>query len=156
MELDAGARAQVSVLQAIALGFITAIVTGAFSMFLLITVMVAKDPSELTDGPLLANLGEYFGLLLLGSVLALPFSLMISWLPTTVMGWALGQISRRYPAVSRAWVYAAAGAFGGALVLASLDDFDPNADWFLIGYGAACGIFAALFFRYLASKLPSA
>ena len=95
MELDAGERAPVSILQSIALGFITAIVTGAFGLFLLITVMVAKDPSELTDGPLLANLGQYFGVLLLGSVLAIPFSLMISWLPTTVIGWALGQISRR-------------------------------------------------------------
>ncbi|MGQ7829857.1 hypothetical protein [Altererythrobacter sp. Z27] len=156
MELVAGARAPVSILQAIALGFITAIVTGVFGMFLFSTAMVAKDPSELTDGPLLTNLGEYLGLLLFGSFFAIPFSLMISWLPTTVMGWALGQISRRYPSASRSWVYTAVGAIGGALVMASLDGFDPHGDWFFVGYGAACGIFAAQFFRYLTNKLPSA
>lgn len=136
----------VGILPAIGWGLLTSVMTGPFAMLVLALVKAIKDPTELTDGPLLTNLGELLGLIFYGSFFAIPIAVIIAWLPTTVLGWILSRLTYRVGAAADRAVHAATGALFGPLVLLTLSW--PEADLWYLGFGAVCGVFAALTFRW--------
>ncbi len=136
--------------------------TGPFAMLLLVVVMIAGDPSELIDEPL-AILGSLASLLTFGSILATIVAVIIGWLPISLFGWLTQTAARRWPAFRHRSVWAAVGAVAAGLLVAlfggTIDDVikDPDpANWERLrdmgAFGGGCGIFAALFFRWLSAR----
>lgn len=136
----------VGILPAIGWGLLTAVMTGPFAMLVLAVTIPMKDPTELTDGPLLTNLGEMAGVILLGSAFAIPFAVIIAWLPITVLGLIVSRFTYRIGVTADRSVHAFIGALFGPLVLLALSW--PEADPWYLAFGAACGVFAALTFRW--------
>lgn len=136
----------VGILPAIGWGLLTSLLTGPFAMLAMSVAVAVKDPTELTDGPLLTNLGELLGFILYGSLFAIPFAVIIAWLPITVLGLIVSRFTYRIGVAADRAVHAATGALFGPLVLLALSW--PEADLWYLGFGAACGVFAALTFRW--------
>lgn len=158
MELDAGARAPVSILQSIALGFITALASGILGAFLFIAGLVVADPTELTDTSLGQGLAELLFMFVFVALFGALYALIFSWFPIAIVGLAMQRAACRWPFLWSRPAHSFVGAICGiALSLLGVRDgrFETF-DLLLLLYGALCGIFAALFFRYLTNKLPSA
>lgn len=136
----------VGILPAIGWGLLTAVVTGPFALLVLAVTIPMKDPTELTDGPLLTNLGELLGFILYGSLFAIPFAVIFAWLPITVLGLIVSRFTYRIGVTADRAVHAFIGALFGPLVLLAVSW--PEADPWYMGFGAVCGVFAALTFRW--------
>lgn len=136
----------VGILPAIGWGLLTSVMTGPFAMLVLALAKAIKDPTELTDGPLLTNLGELLGLIFYGSFFAIPIAVIIAWLPITVLGLIVSRFTYRIGKAADRAAHAVTGALFGPLVLLALSW--PEADPWYMAFGAACGVFAALTFRW--------
>lgn len=136
----------VGILPAIGWGLLTAVMTGPFALVALSVAVAIKDPTELTDGPLLTNLGEMIAMVFYGSLFAIPIAVIIAWLPITVLGLIVSRFTYRIGMAADLAIHAVTGALFGPLVLLALSW--PEADPWYMGLGAACGVFAALTFRW--------
>lgn len=150
------------IIGALGWGLLTAIATGPFSILLLIAVMIASDPTEVAGNPS-EMMVSFLTLLSAGSVLATMFSVLIGWLPISLVGWAIASAGTRWPALQGRAAWATMGMVMGGLCLALLSGTvgdvlkgqDP-AGWErlrdMVIFGGGCGIFSALLFRRLTTQ----
>lgn len=153
---------RLTVVDALGRGFLTAIATGPFAILLILAFIFGTDPSEFVDNPrtMLAGLATMLGF---GSIIAIIFAVIIGWLPISLFGWLTQNAAARWPRIQRPAAWIAVGAITGALCLAlasgALEDLINEPDRFdrdrlqvMLLFGGACGIFAALFFRWQVAR----
>lgn len=151
--------ARLTIAGALGWGFVTAMATGPFAMLLFAVFLVASDPTELAEDPL-AMLGALGSMLVFGSLIAVVFAVIVGWLPIALLGWSTAKAAGRWPILHHRAIWAGVGAVAGSLCVAlvggTIDDVikDPElANWErlrdMLVFGGGCGIFAALFFRWL-------
>jgi hypothetical protein len=159
IETPEDAYPSLSIAGALGWGFLTAIATGPFGTLLLVMGVIVADPAELIDKPL-EILGSLLSLLTVGSVFAILIAVIIGWLPISLVGWLIQKAAGRWLFMNKRAAWAGVGALAGglclALVVGTIEDVivDPQpADWEMLGimsiFGGGCGLFAALFFRWL-------
>jgi hypothetical protein len=147
---------------AIGWGFLTALATGPFAILLFALILLAKDPSELLYEPW-ALLGSMASMLAIGSIVATVFAIIIGWLPISLLGWATHKAAERWSIFRHAATWAGVGTLAGGFLVAllggSIDDIIKTSDrasWErlrdMMAFGGACGLFAALFFRWLVGR----
>ncbi|HEY0594752.1 hypothetical protein, partial [Sphingopyxis sp.] len=136
--------------------------TGPFSILLFALVLLAKDPFALVRDPA-AVLGSLVSMLAFGSILGVVFGLLIGWLPISLLGWATAKAAARAPIFRHPVVWVGVGTVTAgplvALLGGAIDNVIENPDpanWEqlcgMAAFGGGCGIFAALFFRWLIAR----
>lgn len=153
---------RLTVVDALGRGFLTALATGPFGNLLILGFIIAPDAGEPALDPL-ALLTGIASMLTFGSIIAIIFAVVIGWLPISLFGWLTQNAAARWPLIQRPAAWIAVGAITGALCLAlasgALEDLINEPDRFdherlqvMLLFGGACGIFAALFFRWLGAR----